>query len=109
MQYLLPQNEWDGISLNNVSSWRNLIARYIETLDAKPTTIDLYKKALQYFIDWLDDDGPKREDILNYRKTLQEQGLKANTINAYITSIRRFFSWLEAEKIYPEVSHPMGG
>ena len=89
--------------------WKKVIDRFIETSDVKPATICLYKKGLRYFYNWLGERSPRREDIVEYKRYLQEQGLKPHSINAYLTTVRQFFVWLEAEKIYPNIAKAVKG
>jgi integrase/recombinase XerD len=95
--------------LQKTCAWGKLSLQFISSLDAKPATIDLYRKGLGYFLDWLKSDQPGRQDILEYKKSLLEHQLKPFTVNAYLTSVRQFFAWLEAEKLYPDVAKAVKG
>ena len=51
----------------------DLYTRFINFIDAKPRTIDTYKKAIKQFFIYMQDNNitaPCREDIINYRDML---------------------------------------
>lgn len=85
---------------------------FLADLDVKDRTRETYGKALKHFMSWIQDQGvirPRREDILAYRAALVEEGKSSYTVNAYITAVRRFFSYLEAEGIYPNIAKGVKG
>jgi integrase/recombinase XerC/integrase/recombinase XerD len=45
-----------------------------------------------------------RPDILEYKDELLSSGLSALTIGSYLTSVRKFYEWAEAEKQYPNIA-----
>jgi integrase/recombinase XerD len=98
-----------GGQIQGFVSWDLLAQRFIDTLDAKPATVCLYKKGTSYFISWLEDMQLTREVILSYKRALQEKNLRPFTINAYLTAVRRFFAWLGGEGIYPNVAKSIKG
>lgn len=88
--------------------------RFIKYLDASPKTRETYEKAIRQFIQFLsfyDISQPTRETIIRYKEYMStERGFKATTIQAYMTAVRLFFSWLEQEGLYPNIaSHVKGG
>ena len=77
--------------------------------DRKPTTRDLYARTVSAFFDWVEASGRKISaltvaDIIAYKEQLQKDGKTALTIASYINSIRRFYTWAEANKIYPNIA-----
>jgi site-specific recombinase XerD len=79
----------------------------MENSDLKAKSKTLYRKAVRYFMDWLELCGikdPKRADVLKYKEELQARGLTAYTVAGYLVGIRRFFAWMEAERLYPDVA-----
>ena len=89
----------------------SVLAAFLVNLDVKPETKKQYGKALRLFFKWLEDNtvpfsGVARHDILAYRSYLQGGGkeLSSQTVATYIVAIRRFYSWLESEKIYPNIA-----
>lgn len=91
----------------------DVFGRYVRFIDAKPRTIDAYKRALKNFFTFLQANGdatsPTREDVLNYRAHLESQGLKATTRQSYIIAIRQFFKWTASEGIYPNIADKIKG
>ena len=75
-------------------------------IDVKPKSVETYKKALKQFLTYLSFNGitqPTREDIIKFRDYL-EPTHKANTIRLYLTSIKLFFTFLEQQGIYKNIS-----
>ena len=69
-----------------------------------------YKRQLKNFFNWLDTEGLldnmqtlQREDILRYRDGLKETK-STYTVSGYMTAVRKFFAYLESEKIYPNIA-----
>lgn len=67
-----------------------------------------YRDNLHNFIFWLTRNGsvtsPTRRDIIAYRDALMKMGRAAMTIDNYMTTVRRFFAWLEEEGIYDNIA-----
>lgn len=100
---------------------QNAIDAFLASIDTKERTRDAYRKALKVFNEWIAERGytrPTRENIIEYKQYLQdkiiqtqdgEKPLSALTISAYLTALRRFFGYLEAEKIYPNIAKDIKG
>ena len=81
--------------------------RFIDFLDAKPKTIETYKRALHPFTKWTGEHGitrPQREDIIAFREELSRGGYSPSTIQLYIGTIKKFFAFLHTEGIYQNIS-----
>lgn len=51
-----------------------------------------------------------REHLLGYKEYLKtDRELAAFTIGGYLTAVRRFFEWLEAERLHPNVARGIKG
>jgi len=88
------------------------IEGFLSSLDAKPCTKESYQRALRVFELWVRDKGysrPTREQVLEYKGWLGNKKLSSLTITAYLTALRRFFIYLEAEKIYPNIAKGIKG
>jgi len=96
--------------------------KFFSTLDAKPRTKETYQRALRIFQIWITDKNyarPQREHILEYKAYLQDKTITDNkgemkklsplTVTAYLTALRRFFAFLEAEKVYPNIAKDIKG
>ena len=85
------------------------IAQYLKNIDAKPKTKETYAKALKVFFAWSGATVPTdRAQIIAYKEHLTAN-YKASTINAYITAIKGFYSFLEAEGICPNYTANIKG
>lgn len=90
---------------------QELIKRYLDSLDVKPRSKETYRKALKHFTDWLSSKGTPsvvRETILQYKNELSGR-YTACTVSGYMTAVRCFYTYLEAEKITPNVAAGVKG
>lgn len=92
-------------------AWQEALRMFLLQLDVKEHTKKQYQKTLTLFFSWTEKRGLPlgsidRKDIIEYRQELLEgkKKLSAQTVAAYIVSIRRFYEWAEAEKIYPNIA-----
>jgi len=93
----------------------DLVARFLADQDVKESSRRTYKRQLRQFVRWLEATGRaehlstlQREDILAYKEALQAE-LSANSVSGYLTVVRKFFAWLETQKIYPDVTRGIKG
>lgn len=81
---------------------------FIASLDVRPSSKNTYRRQIKEYVDWqvkVEIKSPSREDLLIYKEYLLEhKGLSAFTVGGYLTAVRRFFEWLEAKKIYPNIA-----
>lgn len=79
---------------------------FISYLDAAPSTVATYTRALRPFIAYLRENGitaPEREDVIRYRDGLKETR-KPATVQIYMTAVRLFFQWAEDNRLYSDVT-----
>lgn len=94
-----------------------LVDMFIEAQDVKTSSKALYRRTLQQYLLWVYDEREEstrgkayrmgeinRTHILQYKEELLAEGKSSLTIGSYITSVRRFYEWLEANKVYPNVA-----
>jgi site-specific recombinase XerD len=86
-----------------------LVDRFIEAQDVKQSSKLLYRRTLKQYLNWVDARGYllseiARPHILEYKEELLGSGMSSLTVGSYITSVRRFYEWTEANKYYPNVS-----
>lgn len=84
-----------------------LLEAYTESLDLKPRSKNAYEKAVRYFLDWTKENGikaPKRADLLAYKEYLAAN-YTAATASTYLTAVRSFFNYLNAEAGYPLITN----
>ena len=86
--------------------------RFVAFLDVKEKSTETYTRNLRQMFRYFAEHGirnPQREDILSYRESLKERGLKPTTVQGYITSARLFFQWTEQERLYPNIAAHIKG
>lgn len=93
-----------------------LIDRFIQAQDIASSSKDTYRRQLRQFTSWLDRTGKasrmdtiSREDILTYKQDLLEAGLSSYSVNGYLVTVRKLFTWLESEKVYPNIAKDVKG
>jgi integrase/recombinase XerC/integrase/recombinase XerD len=93
-----------------------MVDRFIASQDVSKPSRATYSRQLKQLTSWLTETGKvealntlQRQDILAYREHLLGLGKSANTVAGYLTSVRKFFEWLEAEKIYPNIARGVKG
>ena len=86
-----------------------LVNSFIEAQDVKQTSKLLYRRTLKQYFSWVTKKGyllPEiaRPQLLEYKEDLLSYGMSSLTVGSYITSVRRFYEWTEANKYYPNVA-----
>jgi site-specific recombinase XerD len=92
-------------------SGHELIARYVASLDIKPRSRETYRKSLKQFLLFLQEQGiqdPQRSDILAYKAYLQAN-YTGCTVSTYMAAVRGLFTYLEAERVCPNVARGVKG
>ena len=98
-----------AVKVGNTTNWRGLVATFVSEQDVKESSRQLYNRTLSQFFLWIETTGRNldsltRVDILEYKDHLQGEGLSALTIGSYIVSVRKFYEWAEAHKLYPNIA-----
>lgn len=91
------------------SQREQLLSLFIASLDIKDASKETYRRCLRQFIKWtslqcIDLHNLTRESIINYKNSLFEQGLSSLSVSAYINSVRLFFEFCEASKVFPNIA-----
>ena len=79
---------------------------FISYLDISEISVKSYKSGIKKFLMYLSENGitsPDRTTIIEYKKMLSER-YTAKTVSCYLSSVKRFFSWLDAEGLYKDIS-----
>lgn len=92
---------------------QDLYTAYLADLDATDKTRRTYAAALRNWARWLEtvrlgELEARREDVLAYRDHLKETRA-ASTVCAYLTALRSFYAWTEAQRIYPNIAAGVKG
>lgn len=86
-----------------------LLESFLASQDVKKSSKDLYRRTLKQYFKWIASTGTSlsdltRADLLRYKDDLLASGLSSLTVGSYITSVRRFYEWTEANKYYPNIA-----
>ena len=86
-----------------------LVESFIQAQDVKPSSRNLYRRTLKQYLSWVEKkgyllSGIARAQVLEYKEDLLGYGMSSLTVGSYITSVRRFYEWTEANKYYPNVA-----
>lgn len=92
-------------STENITS---VISAFANSQDVKQSSRTLYSRNLTGFFNWVASTGRVIAnltiiDLITYKEELLAQGKSSLTTASYINSIRRFYEWAEAHKIYPNI------
>jgi integrase/recombinase XerD len=87
----------------------DLVDSFVQDQDVKPNSKQLYRRTLSLYLGWTRArqyslSNISRAEILEYKEYLLASGLSPLTVGSYITSVRRFYEWTEANKHYPNVA-----
>ena len=84
----------------------DLLTRYVEFLDVMPSSVRAYISGVKRFLRYLSENGiaqPTRDTVIAYKKALSKS-YSANTGALSLSALRRFFSWLESEGLYSDIT-----
>lgn len=90
----------------------SLIEGFLSSQDIKPNSRETYRQGLTQFMAWIargEIQNPTREDILAYKRNMEEKGLSSNTLSNYLVAVRKFFEWGEGMKQYPNIAKGVKG
>lgn len=85
----------------------SILNRFIKFLDVSKNTTKTYISGIKQFLIFLNNNSvknPVRDDVIAFKKELTAQGKKSATIALYLSSLRKFFTWCEAENIYSNIT-----
>ena len=86
-----------------------LVDRFIGAQDIRQSSKLLYRRTLKQYFNWVKNKNYllseiARPQLLEYKEELLNSNLSSLTVGSYITSVRRFYEWAEANKYYPNVA-----
>jgi len=86
-----------------------LVDFFIDAQDVKMSSKALYRRTLKQYFNWVAKKGYllseiSRPQLLQYKDELLTSGMSSLSVGSYITSVRRFYEWTEANKYYPNVA-----
>ena len=93
-----------------------LIEAFLLSQDVSIRSKAVYRNALKLFKSFLAEREAggstgflTKTDLVQYKSRLLARGLSPRTGNLYLTSVRQFFKYLEANRIYPDVTAGVRG
>lgn len=88
------------------TSLKEKVDAYLEYADIKSISRANYRKILYKFADYINDlpNLPTRKDVINYRESLINKGLKSTTVQNTIVCIRNFYRWFYANGYGPDIA-----
>ena len=86
-----------------------LVDKFIYSQDVKESSKRLYRRTLKQYFSWVVKKSYSLSDIarpqlIEYKEELLSSGKSSLTVGSYVTSVRRFYEWTEANKFYPNVA-----
>ena len=90
-------------------SWQAAMDAYLAEKDVRPSSRRTYRKALVQFFGWMTSTGRTldtltAEDVIAFREDFLAAGKSSLTASLYVVSVRGFFEWAEARKLYPNIA-----
>ena len=87
---------------------KQAVQAFAQSQDVKPSSRALYIRTLNTFFAWVEQTGRTISqltvaDLIAYKDALLECGKSSLTVASYINSLRRFYEWTEAHKLYPNI------
>ncbi len=87
----------------------HLVREFLSEQDVNENSRYQYKININQFIHYcvvskIDVRRPKRADIIAYKAYLLRGGKSTSTIDCYLTTVRKFFAWLEGNGIYDNIA-----
>ena len=109
MENSLTITEGQAIQSIGLERIEHLVERFIADQDVKPQSRNAYRRTIRQFFLWIERKGfdlrsLTRSEILQYKNALQAEGKSSLTAASYLTSVKLFYAWLEALKIYPNIA-----
>ena len=89
------------------AEFSGLLDRFVKFVEVSSASVHTYTFGVNRFLKYLSDNRivqPTRETVLMYKKALAEKHCKPATIALYLSAVRRFFTWLESEGLYPNIT-----
>ena len=82
---------------------------FLLSQDVKESSRALYRRTLHQFFSWVSRKGYQvselaRPQLIEFKEDLQREGKSSLTIGSYLTAVRKFYTWTEAEKVYPNIA-----
>jgi integrase/recombinase XerC/integrase/recombinase XerD len=85
------------------------VESFLRDQDVRENSRALYRRTLKRFFFWTDSEGLslsllQREHVLRYKEHLLASGMSSLSVSSYLTAVRKFYTWTEANKLYPNIA-----
>ncbi len=85
-----------------------IVEAFANSQDVKNSSRELYTRTVTGFFGWVEETGRvpaalTLADLIAYKNELLAGGKSSLTVASYCNSVRRFYDWTEANKIYPNI------
>lgn len=103
----VPKNE----STLTLSTLQGYEENFISYLDVDDLTLKAYKVGIENFMSYLKEHNinmPTRDNVIEYRNHLRET-YQDNTVNSYMTALRRLFKYLSLKGLYQDLTIDIKG
>ena len=98
-------------SPSGTRDYRQLIELFLSEFDRKESTKKTYRNSLLRFFLFIETTGRSldnlsRKDIIDFKNDLLtgKEHHTVLTVSTYISAIKQFYRWAEAEKLYPNIA-----
>jgi integrase/recombinase XerC/integrase/recombinase XerD len=81
---------------------------FLNSLDISESSKATYSRSLKNFLNWLGDREFNQVNMLEYKRQLQSE-LSPYTANLYLTTVKKFYEWLEARGISENIAKNIKG
>jgi integrase/recombinase XerD len=88
---------------------KDLVEGFISSQDKRESTKRLLRRTLRQYFNWIAKKGYQLSEItiahlIEFKEELLASGKSSLTVASYINSVRYFYEWAEANKLYPNVA-----
>ena len=95
--------------ISKIHNIESMLSTFLLSQDIKQSSRDLYKRTLKLFFRWVEENGLELSkltiaDIIRYKEDALANAKSSLTVGSYLTAIRKFYEYLEANKIYPNIA-----
>jgi len=85
----------------------NPIEMFLNDIDVKPNTRDIYRKELKQFVEFLNRKEilqPTKQTIVDYKQQLIDEGKAPHTVLAYILVVKALYKWMNEQNICANIT-----
>jgi integrase/recombinase XerD len=101
----------DTALITTSQSLEGLVNRFLKSMNLRENSRDLYRRTLKQFFLWVKSKNHSLEtltivELIEYKEYLlsPERGLSSLTVGSYITSLKKFYEFLESDIKFPNIA-----